>query len=454
MYAIIDVETTGGKYNEEGITEIAIYRYDGNKVVDQFASLINPEKPIQPFVVQLTGINNKMLEKAPKFYEVAKRVLEIMDGALFVAHNAGFDYRMLRLEFDRLGYDFQRQTLCTVELAQKLLPDEPSYSLGKLVRSLGIPITDRHRASGDAMATVKLLDLLISKDQDKEILGATLKTTVFKTVNPNLKKLLDDVPSSTGVYYLYDRDDQLIYVGKSRNMRKHLTKNLTSEHARMVSMSGLIHKVTFEKTGNELLAILKEHATIVAHKPAFNKAVRKKAFTHAWYLETTKAGYDIVKTRNAATGDAYLSTFSTRKAAIQALEKVTIKHELCNYLNGLEKGPLPCSLVTTSICKEACLGKESPESYNQRLHDYLKQISFVNRTLIIKDRGRTASEQSVLYVENGIIRGYAYVDLQIQFKDLNFLKKRLTALENSPSIQHHINTYIRHKHNLQLIDIG
>ena len=163
MYAILDIETTGGQFNEEGITEIAIYKFDGHEVVDQFISLINPEIPIQPFVVKLTGINNAMLRSAPKFYEVAKRIIEITQDCIIVAHNASFDYRILRTEFRRLGYDFNSNTICTVELSKKLIPDQPSYSLGKLVRSLGIPIADRHRATGDAMATVKLFKMLLAK---------------------------------------------------------------------------------------------------------------------------------------------------------------------------------------------------------------------------------------------------------------------------------------------------
>ena len=170
MYAILDIETTGGKYNEEGITEIAIYKFDGHKVVDQFISLINPEIPIQPFVVGLTGINNEMLRNAPKFYEVAKRIVDITADCIVVAHNAQFDHRILRTEFRRLGFDFERKTLCTVELAKKLIPGQQSYSLGKLVRALGIPLSDRHRANGDAQATVKLFKMLLMKDIEKNIL--------------------------------------------------------------------------------------------------------------------------------------------------------------------------------------------------------------------------------------------------------------------------------------------
>jgi len=174
-YAIIDVETTGGKYNEEGITEVAIHKFDGVDIVDSFISLVNPEKEIQPFVVNLTGINNNMLRSAPKFFEIAKRIIEIMDDSVLVAHNSSFDYRIIRNEFKRLGYDFEIPTLCTVELSKKLIPDQESYSLGKLCRSIGIPVSDRHRANGDALATLKLFEILMQKDKEKLIVKSTIK---------------------------------------------------------------------------------------------------------------------------------------------------------------------------------------------------------------------------------------------------------------------------------------
>jgi DNA polymerase-3 subunit epsilon len=170
MYAILDIETTGGNYDEEGITEIAIYRYDGIQIIDQFCSLINPQKAIQPFVVKLTGINENMLRNAPKFYEVAKRIVEITEDCVLVAHNAAFDYRILQTEFRRLGFSFERKTICTVNLSQVLLPEQPAFSLGKLIRNLGIPFSDQHRAHGDAKATLKLFELLLEKDSEKKII--------------------------------------------------------------------------------------------------------------------------------------------------------------------------------------------------------------------------------------------------------------------------------------------
>jgi DNA polymerase III subunit epsilon len=189
LYTILDIETTGGEFNKEGITEIAIYKFDGNQIVDEFITLINPEIPIQPFVIRLTGITTAMIKDAPKFYEVAKRILEITDNSIIVAHNTVFDYRILKTEFSRLGYNFESKSLCTVELAKVLLPDEPSFSLGKLVRSLGIPTPQRHRAAGDAMATVNLFKILLEKDLDKTIISSMTKESI--NVDKKVKKKLE-----------------------------------------------------------------------------------------------------------------------------------------------------------------------------------------------------------------------------------------------------------------------
>ncbi|KAB2868001.1 MAG: 3'-5' exonuclease [Bacteroidales bacterium] len=169
MYAVVDIETSGGRAQVDKITEIAIYIHDGRRVVDEFATLINPEVSIPPFITNLTGINNQMVANAPKFYEVAKQIVLITEGKLFVAHNAQFDYGFIQAEFKRLGYDYQRQTLCTVKMSRKIIPGLKSYSLGNLCQSVGIPINNRHRAAGDALATTKLLDLLLEKTQGQLI---------------------------------------------------------------------------------------------------------------------------------------------------------------------------------------------------------------------------------------------------------------------------------------------
>lgn len=276
MYAILDIETTGGKFNEEGVTEIAIYRFDGHTVVDQFITLVNPEKDIQPFVVQLTGINNKMLRNAPKFHEVAKRILEITTDCIVVAHNSNFDYRILKTEYNRLGYHFKRDTLCTVELSRKLIPDKPSYSLGKLCKSLGIPMSDRHRASGDALATIQLFKLLLDKDVDKTIIENTIKYFDSKKVAEKLADLLDDAPSIMGIYYLHKDDGQIIFMGKGNNIKNELTNQFIKTTKRGLKIQEKTTSVSYEPTGNALLTNLKYYLELDNNKPKFNLKSKKR----------------------------------------------------------------------------------------------------------------------------------------------------------------------------------
>lgn len=276
MYAILDIETTGGKYNEEGITEIAIYKYDGHTVVDQFITLINPEKPIQDFVVKLTGINNKMLRNAPKFYEVAKRIVEITEDCILVAHNSSFDYRILRTEFSRLEYDFHRNSICTVELSRKLIPDQDSYSLGKLCKSLGIPMSDRHRATGDALATVQLFKLLLEKDVNKSILEASIEYFDNRTEKQRFKAILETLPESLGVFYIHDSNGKVIYIGRSKNIRSEVSKIFLKETKRASKIQSRVHSVSYEESGNLLFNRLRYYLELETLNPKFNFRSKRK----------------------------------------------------------------------------------------------------------------------------------------------------------------------------------
>jgi DNA polymerase-3 subunit epsilon len=277
LYAIIDIETTGGRYNEEGITEIAIHKYDGEEIIDSFVSLLNPEKEIQRYVVNLTGINNKMLIKAPKFYEVAKRVVEITEGCILVAHNASFDYRILRTEFRRLGYDFEIPTLCTIELSKMLIPGLDSYSLGKLCHKIGIAVSDRHRANGDALATVKLMQILLQKDKEKIIVKNTVKIGNKRDLSKKLLTILDELPIYTGVFYFHKYNGDILYIGRGHNIKKVVNQIFlrTSKKARIMFKE--LVSVTFENTGSELIAQIKYCEEINIHSPKFNKRSKTKS---------------------------------------------------------------------------------------------------------------------------------------------------------------------------------
>ena len=451
MYAILDIETTGGQYNEEGITEIAIYKYDGHKVVDQFISLVNPEKPIQPFVVNLTGINNAMLRSAPKFYEVAKRIIEITQDCVIVAHNSAFDYRILKTEFRRLGFDFKKQTLCTVELSKNLIPDQPSYSLGKLVRSLGIPVTDRHRASGDAMATVKLFKLLLTKDVTKEIVSNHIKTEAKNGMAPKLLDLLDSMPSKVGIYYLHNEKGDIIYIGKSKNIKKRVNQHFTGTTTKSKKMQRDVYSVTYEESGSELVALLKESEEIKINKPIYNRAQRKTLFPWALYVEKDENGYLAFKIAKSDGRKKEITSFTTTQDAKNALFRLTEQFNLCQKINGLYDTKKSCFQYQVEKCFGACIEKESPENYNIRVKECIAKNSFENQNMVVVDVGRNKSERTAVLIENGIYKGYAFYDLNYQINTIEILKKILIPMQNNKDVRTIIQSYIRKKKALKII---
>jgi len=443
LYAILDIETTGGQFNEEGITEIAIYKFDGHEVIDQFISLVNPEKPIQPFVVKLTGINKAMLRSAPKFYEIAKRIIEITQDCILVAHNTSFDYRILRTEFNRLGYDYVKPTLCTVELSQKLIPGQASYSLGKLVRSLGIPVTDRHRASGDAMATVKLFKMILAKDVEKEILISSIKAEIKKGLSPKLLDIVESLTDRTGIYYIHNEKGDLIYIGKSKNIKKRINQHFTGTSGKSKKIQREVFAVTFEETGNELIALLKESEEIKINKPLFNRAQRKSIFQYALYVEKDENGYLALKINKADGRKKEITSFTTLQEGKNLLFKITTEHQLCQKINGLYVTKNGCFQLKIKECNGACMGKESPESYNERVNEFIKEMKFENNNMVIVDRGRTLNERSAVLIENGIYKGYCFFDLNYQVNNIEILKKIIIPMQNNRDTRTIIQGYLR-----------
>lgn len=442
MYAILDIETTGGQFNEEGITEIAIYKFDGHEIVDQFISLVNPEIPIQPFVVKLTGINNAMLRTAPKFYEVAKRIIEITEGCILVAHNASFDYRILRTEFRRLGYDFQSPTLCTVELAQKLLPEQLSHSLGKLVRALGIAIPDRHRASGDAMATVKLFKILLEKDVEKTILKELIKTEVIKGIAPRLLDIIESLPSKTGIFYIHREDGTIIHIGKSRNIRKKVNQFFTGTSTICKKIQLEVFTVSFELTGSELIAALKELEEIDIHKPVYNKSVSVNRQPWSLYYETNKDAYLALKLKKTDSRKREILSFPTVHEARATLHKVTADYNLCQAVNGLQAVPGPCAALPAGNCFGACMGQEDATDYNKRVRQYLEESKLDGKSLILLDRGRSVNERSAVLVEEGRCKGYAFYDLNYQVLNPEVLHNILVPVPDSKYVRNMVQTAI------------
>ena len=256
MYSVIDIESNGAGFRKENIIEIAIYKYDGHEIVDQFITLVNPESEITPFVQRLTNISQKMVKSAPRFHEIAKRIVEITQNTTLVGHNIEFDYRMLRQEFKRLGYEFKINTIDTIPLAKKLIPEAESYSLGKLVKSLGIPLIDQHRASGDARATLELFKLLMFKDKDSEIIQQHHEEINAKTYLNKIKYLTQDLPFERGIIYFQNAEGKIIFFDFVDDLSKFAKTLFNSKSKRYKQIQDEVEHIHYDLTGSDILAKL------------------------------------------------------------------------------------------------------------------------------------------------------------------------------------------------------
>ena len=392
-----------------------------------------------------------MLRSAPKFFEVAKRIIEITEGCILVAHNTSFDYRILRCEFNRLGYDFVKPTLCTVELSKKLIPEQPSYSLGKLVRALGIPMSDRHRASGDALATVKLFQMLLAKDTEKEILIGLIKAEIKSGLSPKLLDIVESLPSKTGIYYIHNENGDLIYIGKSKNIKKRVNQHFTGKNSKSKKLQLQVFTVTYEETGSELVALLKESEEIKINKPIHNRAQRKSIFQWALYEVLDDNGYLNLKLLKADGRKKEITSYTTVQEGKNALFRITEKYNLCQKLNGLYETQNGCFQHKINECNGACLGKETPEVYNQRVEEFLTEMAFENNNMIIVDRGRKVSERSAILIENGIYKGYCFYDLNYQITNVEVLKNILIPMQNNRDTRTIIQSYLRKNKVMKII---
>lgn len=415
MYSIVDVETTGGKYNEEGITEIAIYKFDGINIIDQFISLLNPEIPIQPFVQQLTGINNKMLTKSPKFFQVAKRILEITENTILVAHNSSFDYRMLKIEFDRLGFEFKIPQLCTVKLSKKLIPKMESYKLGKLVKSLGIPLSNRHRAAGDAMATVELFKLLLIKDENKEIVNKLIKKDDYKIHN-KFVKIIEDLKNVTGIYYLYNDCGDIIYIGKSKNIKNRINQHITGKSNKSLKIQLELNTVSFETCGNELIALLKESEEIKTHKPKYNKALKNEIFKFGLELCNDSNDFKFLRISHFQENIDFIETYSSLKNANNRLSSIYDKFEISDKK----------SLIN-----------------NSKIEYFIKHISYPFPNMIIIDKGRNIDEKSVILIKNSKYMGFGYFTLNYQITNYEILESLITRTNKKNNFDKLIINYLK-----------
>jgi DNA polymerase-3 subunit epsilon len=442
MYAIVDIETTGGHASANGITEIAICIHDGKKVTKRFSTLVNPRREIPIYIRALTGITNEMVADAPPFEEVAADIYHMLHGKIFVAHNVNFDYSFVRYHLAAAGYELQCNKLCTVRLGRKILPGLPSYSLGKLCRHLGIDNESRHRAAGDAEATAQLFSLMLQKDTEKHITQALKQNSKEQVLPPHLPKTaVQQLPSSPGVYYFHDQKGKVIYVGKAKNIKKRVCSHFTGNNPGLQRQEFMrnIHQITHQVCGTELIAFVLEAVEIKRLWPKYNRSLKRFEHAYGLYAFEDQRGYLrlAVDKHRKYTGALY--TCNSMLEGRSILNQLIETFELCPKLCFIQNNTAVCTGTAQEQC--ACCGVETTETYNQKVNRAITELNKALPTFAIRDEGRTDDEHSCILVEKGKFYGMGYISHYFDVESIQQLKDHLTPYPGNDYIKNLVANY-------------
>ncbi len=437
MYAIVDIETTGSYASANGITEIAIHVFDGEKVIEKFESLINPCQPIPRYIQSFTGITDKMVAGAPQFEEVAEQVFSLLSENIFVAHNVNFDYSFLKSHLLRAGFELTSKKLCTIRLSRKIFPGFPSYGLANLCRSLEIDISRHHRAGGDADATTRIFKLLLENDRENFISQSLLRNSKEQSLPPNVpKKHFELLPATPGVYYFHNEKGKIIYVGKANNIRSRVNSHFSNNSAGRQKQNFIrhIHSISFRSCATELMASILESAEIKRYWPQFNYAQKHWEDVFGIYAYEDQNGYlRLVIEKNKK----YLKPVYTFRYLADGhawLKKAVAEFNLCPKLCFLQKGSGPCTEVEINNCKGACIKEEKKSAYNKRVKQAITRLSEQDSFAIV-EKGLQQDEQSCILVHKGRFAGMGYLPAGYEINNPEEVKEFLTVFRE--------NNYIR-----------
>lgn len=451
MYAVIDIETSSSSTYRGRITEIAIYKHDGKKVVEQFSTLVNPEGPIPREITRLTGITNEMVRDAPRFCDIARHIVEFTTDCIFVAHNASFDYGFIRHEFEMLGYSYVRPTLCTVKKSRLLMPGLTSYSLGNLCRHLSIINDARHRAAGDARATVALLEHLLAIDIN---LGAakTKKEELSHYLHPKLKpEVLFEMPESTGVYYLHDQEGEVIYCGKSNNIKQRLYQHLRAPRTtKAMRLQQQAAEISYKITGSELMALLQESEDIKRLQPIFNHAQKRAIFNYGIFINSDLFGYQLLEARKIDNGQPPIAAFTSLADARDALLRVISDLQLCTGLCGIERCGNGCLNHAIGLCRGAGIYAEVAGLYNQRVEMAIASLSPLRGDFLILDKGRQRDEISAVRIAGGKLHSRGFIHSHSQENEQAILDA-LSPMPDNIEVRALVKGYLSQRKALRII---
>ena len=435
MYAIVDIETTGGHAAGSGITEVAIYIHDGNKVTQSFKTLINPERSIPIYITALTGINNAMVASAPVFKEVADEIFELLSGNIFIAHNVNFDYSFIKHHLKLSGYELNVKKLCTVRLSRKVFMGLASYSLGNLCRSLHIEIENRHRADGDARATVILFDKLLQAGAQLHIDAMLKKSSSEQWLPLQLdKSIIENLPAKPGVYYFHNNREKIIYVGKAINIKKRVSSHFTQNDGekKRQHFLRLIANITFKECASELHALVLESTEIRKLWPKYNYSQKQPAQKYALYSFEDNRGY-------------LRLAIDKRKKNLQALYNFNMLHEglvlLKNMADQFELNHKLCYLDKTPFAEKDIEFTEAPLYYNGKVKTALQSLEEQLPTFAIVDEGLNKEEKLCLLIERGNFWGMGYISSLHNIDNVYELKEKIVPYADNDFIRNSIYTF-------------
>lgn len=433
-YTIIDVETTG-RGNE--ITEISIFKHDGEKVLEEFTSLVNPQASIPDYITALTGIDDAMVANAPTFAEIAEAVLAITEDSIFVAHNVNFDYNVIRSEFKKIDIDFRRRKLCTIRLSRALFPGFRSYSLGKLCVSMNINLVDRHRARGDAEATVTLFEKLLAHKNSKTVFADFLKKGSKEATLPSHlpSAVFDAIPNGPGIYYFKNKKGKIIYVGKAINLKKRVLGHFYDKKEKELDLCRETAHIDFELSGSDLVAKLMEDAAIKHHFPIYNQVAKRVPKPYAVFSYEDRQGIQHLAFNTLKATPNPLQIFHSIRDCRLYLEQVCEQFELCPKYCHLQENVWTCSHYKLTTCKGVCREEESVEAYNERANLAIAYMANSNQNRVLKEKGRHVEEEAFVLIKNGLYLGYGFVEKSEQLINADDLEAFLIPQKETTEIQ-------------------
>ena len=436
MYAIVDIETTGGHAAANGITEIAVYIHNGKRITKHFESLVNPQQNIPTYITALTGIDNRMVQDAPAFKDIAATIYNLLKDEIFVAHNVNFDYSFINHQLKAAGFQLPARKLCTVRLSRKVFPGMPSYSLGNICRSLDIVIDNRHRADGDAKATVLLLEQCLAGGGEEHIAQMLKKTSGDQWLPLQLNKAdILHLPTGPGVYYFNDAKEKVIYVGKAINVRKRVSSHFTHndpDKKRQHLLRSIV-SITYKECATELEAIVLESTEIKRLWPRYNTSQKQPLQKFALYQFEDNRGYLRLAIDKKKKNTPHLYCFNLLNEGLVMLKKIIAQFELNERL---------CFIDTTPFTEEDLAALESPADYNAKITMALEALDVQLPTFAVMDNGLKETEKLCLLIERGSFWGMGYLPHNLQTTSAADLKALLSPYADNETIRNSIYSFV------------